>query len=194
MIAYFDSSALVKLMVEEAGSEEAAALWDGADAVVSSRVAYPEVRAGLAAANRDHRLSATQFAEATRIWEELWSALRVVELSAELAQRAGDLAQEHASAGSTPFTWGARSYCQQTTRSLRHGIPSCMPPPKGSALQRFPQRFRRVLPRGAIASHGRPAVYEQRTIDEIAEILKVRSETVKFGPPRSMQQLREALS
>ncbi|HEX7463112.1 MAG TPA: hypothetical protein VF317_13165 [Dermatophilaceae bacterium] len=52
-IGYFDSSAFVKLVVEEEGSDLAAALWDGRDAAVSSRLAYPEVRAALAAAARD---------------------------------------------------------------------------------------------------------------------------------------------
>jgi prevent-host-death family protein len=40
-IVYFDSSAFVKLVVEEDGSEVAATLWDGCDAAVSSRLAYP---------------------------------------------------------------------------------------------------------------------------------------------------------
>jgi predicted nucleic acid-binding protein len=56
VIAYFDSSALVKLVVDEPGSGDAAALWDGADAVVSSRVANVEVLAALAAARRATRL------------------------------------------------------------------------------------------------------------------------------------------
>jgi hypothetical protein len=57
-ILYLDSSALVKLVVEDHGSDVAAALWDGADAVISSGLAYPEVRAALAAAGRDDRISA----------------------------------------------------------------------------------------------------------------------------------------
>jgi predicted nucleic acid-binding protein len=55
-IVYFDSGAFVKLIVDEDGSELAAALWDGADAAVSSRLAYPEVCAVLAAAQRARRL------------------------------------------------------------------------------------------------------------------------------------------
>ena len=51
---YFDSSALVKLVVEETGSDLAAELWDGCDAAVASRLAYPEVRSALAAARRNH--------------------------------------------------------------------------------------------------------------------------------------------
>jgi hypothetical protein len=40
-IVYFDSGAFVKLLVDEKGSETAAALWDGCDAAVSSRLASP---------------------------------------------------------------------------------------------------------------------------------------------------------
>jgi hypothetical protein len=40
-LVYFDSSALVKLVVEEEGSELAAELWDGCDAALASRLAYP---------------------------------------------------------------------------------------------------------------------------------------------------------
>lgn len=35
-IVYFDSSAFVKLLVEEDGSDLSAALWDGCDTAVSS--------------------------------------------------------------------------------------------------------------------------------------------------------------
>jgi uncharacterized protein len=55
-VVYFDSSAFVKLVVEEEGSAFAADLWDGCDAAVSSRLSYLEVRATLAAAARNHRL------------------------------------------------------------------------------------------------------------------------------------------
>lgn len=100
MIGYFDSSALVKLVVEEVGSDEAAALWDGADVVLSSRVAYAEVRAALAAARRAGRLTDRQLADAKDVWASLWDALRVVELSVDLGQRSGDLAEEHTLSGS----------------------------------------------------------------------------------------------
>ena len=41
-VVYFDSSAFVKLMVEEDGSDVAAALWDGCDAAVSSALPIPK--------------------------------------------------------------------------------------------------------------------------------------------------------
>jgi predicted nucleic acid-binding protein len=98
-IVYFDSSAFVKLLVEEEGSDLGAALWDGADAVVSSRLAYPEVRAALAAAGRDRRLEAEDLERAEVAWEEYWAATRPVELSAAVAAHAGKLASLYALRG-----------------------------------------------------------------------------------------------
>ncbi len=98
-IVYFDSSAFVKLIVEEDGSDLAAALWDGCDAAVSSRLAYPEVRAALAAAGRDHRLDAADQHRAEGAWEEYWAATRAVELTAPVTVHAGQLAGQHALRG-----------------------------------------------------------------------------------------------
>ena len=98
-LAYFDSSALVKLIVEEDGSHDVATLWDGADAVVTSRVAHPEVRAALAAARRDRRLDDTSHAAAKQSWREFHAALRMVEVTESLEDRAGDLAEVHALSG-----------------------------------------------------------------------------------------------
>lgn len=98
-LVYFDSSALVKLLVDEPGSALAARLWDGCDAALSSRLAYPEVHAALAAADRNHDLDADALSQATRAWEEFWAAIRPVELSAHVERRAGDLARQHALRG-----------------------------------------------------------------------------------------------
>lgn len=98
-VAYFDSSALVKLVIDEDGSADAALLWDGADSVLTSRVAYPEVRAALAAAERGARLDAETHQRAKADWEELHQALRLVEVTAQLEREAGDLAEQHALSG-----------------------------------------------------------------------------------------------
>lgn len=94
-IVYFDSSAFVKLIVEEEGSDLAAELWDRCDGSVSSRLAYPEVRAAIAAAARDHRLDSAAERVAVREWERYWAGVRVVELSEALGGHAGTLAGEH---------------------------------------------------------------------------------------------------
>lgn len=98
-IVYFDSSAFVKLVVEEDGSDIAAALWDGGDAAVSSRLAYPEVRSALAAAGRDRRLGAGARRRAEADWERYWAATRPVELTSAVTADAGELAGRHALRG-----------------------------------------------------------------------------------------------
>jgi predicted nucleic acid-binding protein len=88
-LVYFDASAFVKLLTTETGSSLASALWDGCDAALSSRLAYPEVRAALAAAARNHDLTESELAEAERDWEDFWAATRPVELTARVEQHAG---------------------------------------------------------------------------------------------------------
>jgi uncharacterized protein len=98
-LVYFDASAFVKLVVDEDGSELAAQLWDGCDSALSSRLAYPEVCAALAASRRNHDLGTADLAEALASWAEYWAAVRPVELTAEVEQHAGKLAGARALRG-----------------------------------------------------------------------------------------------
>ena len=91
-LVYFDASALVKLLVDEEGSDLAAALWDGCDSALSSRLSYPEVRSALAAAARDHRIGSHFSRKVQRDWERFWSAIQPVELTAAVERHAGELA------------------------------------------------------------------------------------------------------
>lgn len=92
--AYFDSSAFVKLLVDEPGSDLAARLWDEVDVVVSSRLADPEVHAALAAALRAGRLTEEAELRARTVWAEYWSATRVVELTEPVGASAASLTAE----------------------------------------------------------------------------------------------------
>lgn len=94
-VVYFDASAFVKLVVEEPGTDLASALWDGCDAAVASRLAYPEVRAALSAAHRNHDLDRKGLNQAERAWEDYWAATRPVELTSAVEQHAGELARLH---------------------------------------------------------------------------------------------------
>jgi uncharacterized protein len=98
-LVYFDSSALVKLVVEEAGSDIAAVLWDGCAAALASRIAYPEVCAALAAAGRNRDLTDHALARARRAWGRYWEAIRPVEMDARIERSAGELASRHALRG-----------------------------------------------------------------------------------------------
>ncbi len=94
-IVYFDSSALVKLLLDETGSDLAAELWNACDAALSSRLAYPEVCAALAAAGRNHDLTESDVSAAADEWEVFWSSTRPIELTADVERVAGDLAATH---------------------------------------------------------------------------------------------------
>ncbi len=92
-IVYFDSSALVKLLVEEPGSDVAAALWDGCDVALSSRLAYPEVCAALSAVSRNRAMNEEALTSCRQAWEQYWMAMRPVELTARVAKAAGRVAE-----------------------------------------------------------------------------------------------------
>ena len=95
MIYYVDTSTLIKLLVDEVGTAEAAAIWDDADTLVTVRIAHVEARAALAAARRHRRITATVLRDALAGLEVLWSQLSVVEVDEELMRLAGDLAETH---------------------------------------------------------------------------------------------------
>ena len=92
-LVYFDSSAFVKLLAEEAGSDLAAGLRDACDAAVASRLAHPEARAALAAAARSHDLGDHELDTAEQAWAGYWAATRPVELTPAVEQHAGQLAR-----------------------------------------------------------------------------------------------------
>jgi predicted nucleic acid-binding protein len=94
LIAYFDTSAFVKLVVSEAGSAEVGRIWDVASRAASSILLYPEGRAALAKARRDRRLSQAALHVAIEDFETLWAGIERVLVSVLLATRAGALAHE----------------------------------------------------------------------------------------------------
>jgi predicted nucleic acid-binding protein len=93
VIAYFDTSAVVPLLIAEPGSTRAASLWNGADRVVSVRLIHPETRAALAQAERIGRLTARRSRDAVTEFNSLFEEIDLVEIDDTLARRAGELAE-----------------------------------------------------------------------------------------------------
>lgn len=93
MIVYLDTSAFIKLVIDEPGSDLAAELWDRATDVASSQLLYPEVRAALAAAHRQGRLTPATHHHAKNQVDELYDQLSIVRLDDTVARTAGDLAE-----------------------------------------------------------------------------------------------------
>ena len=99
MIVYFDTSALLPLVIEEPGSLIASRLWDDAERVVSSRLTYAQSRAALAMALRMKRLDEQDLRSAVDAFEVVHDQLQLVEVTEALVRRAGVLAEEFALRG-----------------------------------------------------------------------------------------------
>lgn len=99
MIAYFDTSGLVPLIIEEPGSQVTARIWDEAHNVVSVRLVYVEARAALAQAQRLGRLTADQLVDAVADLDDVYAQLDRIEIDEALTRRGGELAQQYALRG-----------------------------------------------------------------------------------------------
>jgi uncharacterized protein len=99
VIAYFDTSALIPLLIEQPGSARAGRVWDVADHLTSVRLIYTEARAALAQATRLGRLASADLASAVDALDGLYDQLDLLEVDDRLVRRAGELAQHHALRG-----------------------------------------------------------------------------------------------
>ena len=99
MTLYLDTSSLVKLYVEEIGSQDVRDMVAEAAVVTTSVLAYPEARAALARLRRSGDLSPAKFAVAKRDFEAQWPAFLTLEVTAALSREAGELAEQYALRG-----------------------------------------------------------------------------------------------
>jgi predicted nucleic acid-binding protein len=95
MIVFFDTSALVKLYVHEAGSSFIRQYVQSCSAALVSVVAYPEGRAALARVFRAGSLTVTDYEAAKRRLEGDWGRLVVLPAATSTLRLAGDLAEQH---------------------------------------------------------------------------------------------------
>jgi len=99
VIIYVDTSTLIKLIVEEAGSDRAELIWQTADSLASARLIVVEAHAALAAAARSQRLSADQFEASKMELAAFVGDLHLVEVTEELVDDAAELAEVEALGG-----------------------------------------------------------------------------------------------
>jgi hypothetical protein len=93
MRVYLDASFVVALLVDEPLSSRARSVWTRVRSAVACRTVYPEVRAGLALAQRMGRLSNAQLGQTRDKLEGLLLELHILELSDALSRLAGELAE-----------------------------------------------------------------------------------------------------
>src|SRR5260370_34635370 len=99
MIAYLDTSSLLKLYVEEKGREVVVTLVERADSVATSRVTYAQARAALARLYRNGSIAASALRTSVSQLDERWPGYGIVEVTEELVRRAGNLAERHSLRG-----------------------------------------------------------------------------------------------
>ena len=99
MILYVDTSALVKLYVEESGTLGVVARVEHAEAVATALITYAEARAALARHRREGWITATDLRRAVRELDRDWRTYNIVDLSDSLVHSAGALAERHALRG-----------------------------------------------------------------------------------------------
>jgi uncharacterized protein len=95
VIAYFDTSALLKLVVAEVGADEARLLWHQAGEIVVSRLTWPEASGALAAARRGRRLTTEQHQAATRGLSWCLERCTVVSVADPIVDHAAELAASY---------------------------------------------------------------------------------------------------
>jgi hypothetical protein len=95
VITYFEASALIKLVVDEQGTERAQALWDQADPAVTSVASFAEARAALASARRAGRLASEAHASAKHELRRHLDQVLPITLTGSLAHAAGEAAERH---------------------------------------------------------------------------------------------------
>jgi uncharacterized protein len=121
VIAYFDTSALIPLLIEQPGSERSGRVWDAAEHVTSVRLIYAEARAALAQAARLGRVAADDLAVAIEELGSLYDQLDLLEVDDLLVRRAGELAQRHALRGYDAIHLAAAERVQNGTTVMVAG-------------------------------------------------------------------------
>jgi len=95
VIPYLDTSSLVKLYVEEEGSEEVRRQISGATIVATSAIAYVEARAAFARKHREGGLSEEEYGQVSDGFRQEWGAYLSIGVSEAIVTLAGDLAGGH---------------------------------------------------------------------------------------------------
>lgn len=92
MTTYLDSSAFVKLLLDESGASQTRRAWRDASTRTASVALLAEGSAALAAARRSGRIDELDYQEAVETLHRLWTEMEGIVVTEELARRAGELA------------------------------------------------------------------------------------------------------
>ena len=85
----------MKLVIEEAQTADARALVDAADVLITSPIAYAEVRGALGRSRAERRFGEADLQRANGELDQRWALIAKVDLGDAVAQRAGEIAERH---------------------------------------------------------------------------------------------------
>ena len=92
MNLFLDTSALIKLYVDELDSSLVRRAIETAPMCAVSRIAWAEAHAALARRERDHSISSDLLAQACSALEQDWLAFSIVEVSQQVVEKAAEYA------------------------------------------------------------------------------------------------------
>ena len=95
MIAYFDSSSIVKWFFDEPHMELARSVRDEAGTPFTSLVSFPEVMSAFNRSWRENRCTRAEAQKVRREFIRIWPAFHWVHADAALTDRAGELVFKH---------------------------------------------------------------------------------------------------
>ena len=95
MILYLDTSSLVKLYVEEVGSDAVRQLVESATVISTATIAYTESRAAFARRRRERALRPPAFASAKKAFEADWPRYLTIGVTSSLCHQAGEFAERY---------------------------------------------------------------------------------------------------
>jgi len=95
MIVYIDTSDLVKLYVDEIGSDAIKEIVRKAAIISTSKVAYAEARSAFARKQRDDGFSAKVLRKIVEDLNREWENYFLIEVTDGLIRSAGDIAEKH---------------------------------------------------------------------------------------------------
>lgn len=95
MTVLLDASAFVKLVIDEEGTDDVAAIADSTR-IAASRLTYPEVRGAIARARWQGKVTSAQASVSRAILDDRWTMTSIVELDTHIARAAGRLLDDAA--------------------------------------------------------------------------------------------------
>ncbi len=96
MILYLDTSALVKLFIDEIGSRQIRDAVAASDGLASSLISYTEARSAFARKHRLGEISQADYQQYKQEFERYWPAINQLIIAVATVRRAADLCELYA--------------------------------------------------------------------------------------------------